>query len=108
MTSAAGNGGESAELYYPAACEGVLAVGSHDKNLAVSDFTQRNGTVDLLAPGEDIWLPEAEKLTARKALLTPPAMSVRPLLLSGRRNLRERLRRFCRFCFLPLKVWTAG
>ena len=56
VIAAAGNGGDSTDLYYPAADEGVLTVGSHDKNLEVSDFTQRNGTVDLLAPGEDIWL----------------------------------------------------
>jgi subtilisin family serine protease len=53
---AAGNDGDSKELYYPAAYDGVLTVGSHDKGLKVSGFTQRNGTVDILAPGEDIWL----------------------------------------------------
>ena len=56
VIAAAGNEGESEELYYPAAYEDVLTVGSHDKNLKVSSFTQRNGTVDILAPGEDIWL----------------------------------------------------
>ena len=56
VIAAAGNEGESTELYYPAAYEGVLTVGSHDKNMEISDFTQRNGTVDILAPGEDIWL----------------------------------------------------
>ena len=34
----------------------MLTVGSHDKNLALSDFSQQNGTADILAPGEDIWL----------------------------------------------------
>ena len=53
---AAGNDGDSEELYYPAAYDGVLTVGSHDKDLKVSSFTQQNGTVDILAPGEDIWL----------------------------------------------------
>ena len=53
---AAGNEGDSIDLYYPAAYDGVLTVGSHDKNLKVSSFTQQNGTVDILAPGEDIWL----------------------------------------------------
>ena len=53
---AAGNSGDSEELYYPAAYDGVLTVGSHDKDLKVSSFTQQNGTVDILAPGEDIWL----------------------------------------------------
>ena len=53
---AAGNSGDSEELYYPAAYDGVLTVGSHDKDLKVSSFTQQNGTVDILAPGEDVWL----------------------------------------------------
>ena len=53
---AAGNSGDSEDLYYPAAYDGVLTVGSHDKDLKVSSFTQQNGTVDILAPGEDIWL----------------------------------------------------
>ena len=53
---AAGNSGDSEDLYYPAAYDGVLTVGSHDKDFKVSSFTQRNGTVDILAPGEDIWL----------------------------------------------------
>lgn len=56
VIAAAGNDGDSEELYYPSAYEGVLTVGSHDKNLEVSDFTQQNGRVDILAPGEDIWL----------------------------------------------------
>ena len=34
----------------------MLTVGSHDKHFAISDFTQQNGAVDLLAPVEDIWL----------------------------------------------------
>lgn len=53
---AAGNSGDSEDLYYPAAYDGVLTVGSHDKDMKVSSFTQQNGTVDILAPGEDIWL----------------------------------------------------
>ena len=53
---AAGNEGDSKDLYYPAAYDGVLTVGSHDKDLKVSSFTQQNGTVDILATGEDIWL----------------------------------------------------
>lgn len=56
VVAAAGNDGDSIDLYYPAAYDGVLTVGSHDKDLKVSSFTQQNGTVDILAPGEDIWL----------------------------------------------------
>lgn len=55
VIAAAGNSGDD-ELYYPAAYDGVLTVGSHDKDMEISSFTQQNDTVDILAPGEDIWL----------------------------------------------------
>lgn len=55
IIAAAGNSGDN-ELYYPAAYDGVLTVGSHDKDMEISSFTQQNDTVDILAPGEDIWL----------------------------------------------------
>jgi len=55
VVSAVGNEG-SEDLYYPAAYDGVLGVGSHNKHLAESSFSQKNETVDLLAPGENIWL----------------------------------------------------
>ena len=56
VVSAVGNDGESSDLYYPAAYEDVLAVGSHDRELRLSTFSQRSGIADILAPGEDIWL----------------------------------------------------
>lgn len=56
VISAVGNDGVGGDPYYPAAYETVLGVGSHDKNNEISDFTQQNGTADLLAPGENIWL----------------------------------------------------
>lgn len=56
VISAVGNDGEDEEYYYPAAYESVLAIGSHDDKGELSDFSQQNGTADLLAPGEDIWL----------------------------------------------------
>mgnify|MGYP000986066830 CR=1 FL=1 len=56
VVSAVGNDGEDEDCYYPAAYETVLSVGSHDKDGKISSFSQKNGTVDILAPGEDIWL----------------------------------------------------
>jgi subtilisin family serine protease len=56
IISAAGNDGADGPLYYPAAYPTVLGVGSHDKNGKLSAFSQQNGTADLLAPGEDIWM----------------------------------------------------
>jgi len=63
VIAAAGNEGDSTDLYYPAAYDGVLTVGSHDKDLKVSTFTQQNGTVDILAPGEDVWLASRSGMT---------------------------------------------
>mgnify|MGYP001182130587 CR=1 FL=1 len=56
VVSAVGNDGNDTDFYYPAAYERVISVGSHDKDGKVSSFSQKNGTVDIMAPGEDIWL----------------------------------------------------
>ena len=51
--ASAGNGNSSQKLY-PAAYEGVLAVGSTDANDQRSDFSQFGDWVDVAAPGSDI------------------------------------------------------
>lgn len=95
VVSAVGNDGESDELYYPAAYETVLAVGSHDKEGRVSRFSQQNGTANILAPGEDIWLASRNGKTygargtsyatgyvsaaAAKRLLAQPKLTAREL-----------------------------
>jgi len=56
VVCAVGNDGPNGAPYYPAAYSTVLGVGSHDEGGAVSDFSHQNGTADLLAPGEDIWM----------------------------------------------------
>lgn len=59
LIAAAGNDGERAsgtELVYPASYSGVVSVGSCDASGERSSFSQRNGRVDFLAPGEDLYL----------------------------------------------------
>lgn len=56
VVSAVGNEGYSDDLYYPAAYETVLAVGSCDENGKESDFSQKNNSADFLAPEENIWM----------------------------------------------------
>lgn len=56
VVAAVGNEGDSEAPYYPAAYETVVAVGSHDEDLNPSSFSQKNAAVDLLAPGENLWL----------------------------------------------------
>ncbi len=50
VVAAAGNNGSSV-LQYPAAYPDVIGVGSVDKDMRVSTFSQRNSTVDVTAPG---------------------------------------------------------
>ncbi|MDO4552973.1 MAG: S8 family serine peptidase [Bacillota bacterium] len=55
LVSSAGNDNETAPdaVYYPGAYESVLCVGSADGDRP-ADFSQRNDTVDLLAPGTSL------------------------------------------------------
>lgn len=54
VISAAGNEGNNV-LYYPASVPTVIGVGSVDKNLVVSEFSQRNEGVMVAAIGEDLY-----------------------------------------------------
>ena len=53
VVASVGNYGNS-KIYYPANYDNVIGVGSIDKNNELSWFSQRNDTVDVLAPGEAI------------------------------------------------------
>ena len=53
VVAAVGNSG-NAELNYPAAYPGVIGVGSVNASKAVSSFSQRNESVKLVAPGEQV------------------------------------------------------
>jgi peptidase S8 and S53 subtilisin kexin sedolisin len=53
VVAAVGNDG-NAELNYPAAYPGVIGVGSVNASKAVSSFSQRNESVKLVAPGEQV------------------------------------------------------
>ena len=53
MIAAVGNDGTSV-LNYPAAYTGVIGVGSVDSTLKRSSFSQRNSSVYVTAPGQDV------------------------------------------------------
>ena len=53
VVAAVGNNG-TAELNYPAAFPGVIGVGSVDPTKKVSSFSQKNASVSLVAPGEQV------------------------------------------------------
>lgn len=54
VVAAVGNKGTNV-LYYPAAYEKVIGVGSINVNYDKSNFSQYNSSVDFLAPGEEVW-----------------------------------------------------
>jgi uncharacterized repeat protein (TIGR02543 family) len=53
VVASAGNSGDNA-VYYPAAHDGVISVGSVNSNGAVSSYSTRNASVDVAAPGESM------------------------------------------------------
>lgn len=54
LVAASGNSGQ-AERYYPAAHEGVIAVGAVEDDAMPASFSTRGEHVALCAPGRDIW-----------------------------------------------------
>ncbi|WP_158598254.1 S8 family peptidase [Falsibacillus albus] len=54
VVAAAGNSGDET-VDYPAAYEGVISVGSVNSQKQLSDFSSYGPSVDLVAPGEDIY-----------------------------------------------------
>ena len=53
LVASVGNDGNGA-VYYPAKYDGVVGVGAVDKNNQISWFSQRNNTVDVVAPGQGL------------------------------------------------------
>ncbi len=53
LIASVGNDGNSA-IYYPAKYDGVIGVGAVDADNQICGFSQRNDTVDVVAPGQGI------------------------------------------------------
>jgi len=53
LVAAAGNEGTST-LYYPAACDGVVGVGAINSDGTIASISERNSSVDVVAPGTNI------------------------------------------------------
>ncbi len=70
VISAVGNNNRNApdRVFYPAAYKTVVGVGSVDNQEEVSDFSQRNFSVMVTAPGEDVTLPAAGEKTAARTV----------------------------------------
>ncbi|WP_066290239.1 S8 family peptidase [Bacillus sp. FJAT-29937] len=93
IVAAAGNTGDTM-VSYPAAYEGVISVGSVDKSKKLSSFSSYGPSVDIVAPGDEVYAPiyEPEKLSSfRKmsgtSMATPMVAGAASLLLSKHQNL---------------------
>jgi subtilisin family serine protease len=61
IVAAAGNGGANATASYPAAQKGVVAVSAIDLNNRLASDANQGEYIDLVAPGVDIWVPDANQ-----------------------------------------------
>ncbi|MBY0123509.1 S8 family serine peptidase [Bacillus sp. S/N-304-OC-R1] len=93
IVAAAGNTGDTM-VGYPAAFEGVISVGSVDKSKKLSSFSSYGSSVDIVAPGDEIYstIYESEKKSSFRemsgtSMASPMVAGVASLLLSKYPNL---------------------
>ena len=95
MAAAAGNTHSLSQgdvLNYPAAYDSVIGVGSVDSDLSVSSFSQRNQSVEIVAPGRDLRGPSLSSSTGYAtgygtSYASPMVAAAAALLLAARPGL---------------------
>jgi major intracellular serine protease len=81
---AAGNGGESSDIYYPAKYTETVSIGAVDSKLYRAFFTCKGDELDFLAPGQDILstIPNGYALMSGTSMANPFAVGCAALLKS--------------------------
>lgn len=75
LVAASGNDGYSNFISYPAAYPGVIAVGSTNNTDGISTFSNKGSQLDLVAPGERIYLANVTGGTASFASMSGTSFS---------------------------------